>query len=424
MRKYIEFIISRMLGTCVDTLVLWLCSDFIFSGNYFGRNILSPAISFEFAVMSNFLCSYYWIWSSRVETKNTRSFFKHFFIFNLSSLSGFLVKMAFLLLFEHLFGWDVIICNLAALLISGVFNFFLEKTVVFRKRKQRPAHELLNIDELATISPVFTGRWGRLLARLVVAVCDMNKLNILYDQVYFDRGVACTDKLLRYMGCDYLMGNPERLDNLPDGAFITVSNQPYGALDAIVLIDMLCYKRGDYRILASELLSRIEPLNESFVYINDAAAGGEGKFDAVSQQLNHGEPVGIFPCEGGPKYYFNHRRVVDKKWNEDTLRFIQEARVPILPIRFLDRNSRFYYGLGLISMPLRLMRLPSELFNKNKGQHRVVVGEVISVEEQERFTTLDDFHKFLRSSVYDMPNPEHYMARSERRGYDPLETFE
>ena len=50
MRVYILYILSRYLGTGVDTLVLWLCSDFIFSGNYFGRNVLSPMISFEFAV--------------------------------------------------------------------------------------------------------------------------------------------------------------------------------------------------------------------------------------------------------------------------------------------------------------------------------------------------------------------------------------
>ena len=51
--KYIKFVVTRLLGTGVDTLVLWICSDFIFSSSYFGINILSPTISFEFAVMCN-----------------------------------------------------------------------------------------------------------------------------------------------------------------------------------------------------------------------------------------------------------------------------------------------------------------------------------------------------------------------------------
>ena len=152
--------LSRLLGTGVDTLVLWLCSDFLLSGTYWGKNIISPMISFEFAVFSNFICSYYWIWSNRVEDKSAKSFLKHFVVFNIAALSGFVVKMLFLLLFEYIFGWDVVVCNLVALCISGVLNFFIEKLVVFRKQKQRPEHELLNIDELGHISGAFRAIGG------------------------------------------------------------------------------------------------------------------------------------------------------------------------------------------------------------------------------------------------------------------------
>lgn len=134
MIKYLEFLITRLFGTGVDTLVLWVCSDYLFT-SYWGSYILSPIISFEFAVMSNFLWSYCWIWSSRIEDKGWGSFWKRFFIFNLSSVAGFLIKMLFLLLFERIFGWDVVWCNLTALLISGLFNYFLTDVWVFRKPK-------------------------------------------------------------------------------------------------------------------------------------------------------------------------------------------------------------------------------------------------------------------------------------------------
>ena len=64
--QYLKFLLTRMFGTGVDTLVLWVCSDYLFT-SYWGSYVLSPVISFEFAVMSNFIWSYYWIWSSRVE---------------------------------------------------------------------------------------------------------------------------------------------------------------------------------------------------------------------------------------------------------------------------------------------------------------------------------------------------------------------
>lgn len=132
MVKYLEFLVTRLFGTGVDTLVLWICSHYLFT-SYWGSYVLSPIISFEFAVMSNFLWSYCWIWSSRIENKCWANFWKRFFIFNLSSVAGFLIKMLFLLIFETIFGWDVVICNLAALVISGLFNYFLTDIWVFRK---------------------------------------------------------------------------------------------------------------------------------------------------------------------------------------------------------------------------------------------------------------------------------------------------
>ncbi len=53
-----KFAIGNLLGTLVDTLVLWLFSHFVFNG-YVGEVIVSPIISFEFAVFANFLFSYY-----------------------------------------------------------------------------------------------------------------------------------------------------------------------------------------------------------------------------------------------------------------------------------------------------------------------------------------------------------------------------
>lgn len=133
MRTYIEFVVSRLFGTGVDTFILWICSKFIFH-DYWGIYVVSPVISFEFAVFSNFVCSYYWIWKERITNKNIKDFTYRFLIFNFSSVLGFLVKMLFLLLFQKIFGWNVVYCNLAALLISGLFNYFLAETIVFGKR--------------------------------------------------------------------------------------------------------------------------------------------------------------------------------------------------------------------------------------------------------------------------------------------------
>ena len=90
-----------------------------------------------------------------------------------------------------------------------------------------------------------------------------------------------------------------------------------------------------------------------------------------------------------------------------------KAGVPIVPVRFFDRNSLFYYILGLIDFRVRLLRLCHEVTNKKGKPVRVGIGEVISVEEQKQYTDLQEFKAILRSKVYDMPVPESFTPRSE-----------
>ena len=132
LRTYLEFFVSRLFGTGVDTFILWICETFLFTSNW-AIYVLSPIISFEFAVISNFFFSYFWIWGKSKKGKSLRDLCQRFVIFNLSSIVGFLIKMVFLLLFAKLFGWNVIICNLVALLVSGIFNFFAD-FIIFHKR--------------------------------------------------------------------------------------------------------------------------------------------------------------------------------------------------------------------------------------------------------------------------------------------------
>ena len=94
------------------------------------------------------------------------------------------------------------------------------------------------------------------------------------------------------------------------------------------------------------------------------------------------------------------------------LRIIQKAGVPVIPVRFFDRSSMFYYRLGLIDWKVRLLRLCWEVFNKRGKDVRLGIGETISVERQQACASLEEYTQLLRSSVYDMPLPETFVRRS------------
>jgi putative flippase GtrA len=136
--RYIKFAGTSVIGTIVDTLVLWLLSDFVFTRGYWGEYIISPVISFQCAVAVNFTISYFYVWKDRTRKSkdaSTRRFLKLYAIYNLSGSAVFLLRLGALLLIERFTGWDVVICNLTAMRFSGIVNFTINNLVIFTKRE-------------------------------------------------------------------------------------------------------------------------------------------------------------------------------------------------------------------------------------------------------------------------------------------------
>ena len=134
-KKGSSFILINLIGTAIDTLILWIFSDFIFHGSYWGEYYLSPLISFECSVLANYTNFYFITWRDRIKVRSIKAFWKKYFFYNISSTGVFLIKMAILLALQAIFKWDVVLCNLVALCISGVANFVIDEWVIFRKKK-------------------------------------------------------------------------------------------------------------------------------------------------------------------------------------------------------------------------------------------------------------------------------------------------
>lgn len=134
-KRFPKFFAGNLLGTAIDTLVLWLFSHFVFHG-YIGQVVISPVISFECAVMTNYVFSYFVTWKDRISQVSTRSFFRRFVGYNATCTGTFILKMGVLMLIQWLTKWDVVICNLLALCVSGVVNFLMDNFVVFKKKAE------------------------------------------------------------------------------------------------------------------------------------------------------------------------------------------------------------------------------------------------------------------------------------------------
>ena len=279
-------------------------------------------------------------------------------------------------------------------------------------------------DAAERLSPAFAGRKGKLLFRLAAGITGIAKVNALHDRVDtagVPYGPPFAKALLDDVGVDFRVGNPERLESLPDGPFIVIANHVYGHLDGICLVDLFGHQRAETKVMVNEMLTWIPGLAPSFIAVNpltNASKGVSGtSINGIKNallQLREGGPLCLFPS--GAVADLKPRQgwiLSERDWQDAAVRLIRKARVPVVPVRFFDRNSRFYYALGLIDYRVRFVRLFHEVFNKRGSHPRMGIGAPISVEQQEQYTDLQAFKAFLRSSVYEMPLPERFVNRSE-----------
>lgn len=279
---------------------------------------------------------------------------------------------------------------------------------------------LLTVNKLEQMSPVFGGWAGKALAVGAMRLLAIDKVNELYDRNLTLKGPDFATAVLEDIGLGYKLcfedmdSTSDALATLhsiiPEGPFITISNHPCGHVDGISLVEVFGHIRPDYKLMVNKILGMIEPLAENFIEVtptgNSRTAPTAASVNGVKAALKHlrtGGCLGLFPSGAVSDFSIKDRYVRDREWQEAVVRLIKKAEVPVIPVRFFDGNSAFYYSLGLIDWRVRLLRLPSEVFNKKGKTMHIGIGKVISVDEQKRFW--NDVHalsEFLRDRVYGM----------------------
>ncbi|HQG62025.1 MAG TPA: 1-acyl-sn-glycerol-3-phosphate acyltransferase [Bacteroidales bacterium] len=279
--------------------------------------------------------------------------------------------------------------------------------------------KVLDEEYFEKLSPVFRGKNGRKRAQLFMRLTAIDKVNQVYYNSRNYTGSAFAFNLLKDIGVNYVIGYSERLKQLPGGAFITIANHPYGGLDGIILIDLIAGLRPDYKLMVNKVISLVKTMKENFISVTPTVSKKSG-ISGISLQgvrealinLQNGHPVGFFPSGAVSNFSLRNFKVRDRKWQTSIIHLIQHAKVPVLPIKFFDINSPFFYFLGMIHWKIRSLRLPSEVFNKRKQQPRIAIGNIISVQEQEKYRDIEDLNLFLRKAVYDIPSPASFIPRT------------
>ena len=266
------------------------------------------------------------------------------------------------------------------------------------------------------MTPLFRGRAGGVLARGTMRLLAVDRVNALYDRHAHLCGADFARSVLEDLKVEYevFVDTHEALAQL-DGLgqempFITISNHPYGHIDGLVLTDYFGHRHADYKLMVNRFLNRVEALSTSLIPVTptgvERTTATKESVMGVRRALMHlrsGGALGLLPAGAISDLSLREGCVRDREWQPAIIAFMAKAKVPILPVHFIDRNSSFFYMLGLIDWRVRLLRLPGEVFNKSHRPVRLVIGQLISVEEQQQYLathTLNEYGLWLRERVY------------------------
>jgi Putative hemolysin len=263
---------------------------------------------------------------------------------------------------------------------------------------------LITSKELGELYPPLGGKIGQAFLDWAMRFFSMDAFNDVYDRLFDFKGPDFTDAFLKDQGIEYAVGGAEHLAELPDGPFITVSNHPFGHIDGITLVDLFGHIRPDFKVMVNKILARIKTLENNFITViptgRKRTAPEVDSIAGIRRALEHirgGHPVGFFPSGAVSDLSLRECCIRDRQWQEPVLRLIQKAAVLVVPVRFFDRNSDFYYILGLISSAIRILRLPAEGLNKRGKLVHIGVGPVISPEKQAACGDARQLGKLLRA---------------------------
>lgn len=265
--------------------------------------------------------------------------------------------------------------------------------------------ELLNYDDIRRMAPIFDGHPK--IVETIMHWLILDQCNAVHSKYCYTTGVPFSNLLID--DCYKIrkrIDNEEVLDRFPDQPFVTVSNHPLGALDGIMLIDIVGRHREDYKVMVNMFLNYITAMRPSFIAVDPSGSDDPAK-KAVTMQgirtaighVRSGHPIGFFPA-GAVSKVDRHLHITDRPWQESIIRLVKQLKVPVIPVYFHDHNSLFFNILGMIDWRLRTLRLPRELFNKTGREMHVSFGEPIMPDEQAQYRDLDLFGKMLRERTY------------------------
>lgn len=255
---------------------------------------------------------------------------------------------------------------------------------------------------------------GRVLGKLAsVAGSSLERLTALsgLNDIYrrASRGGESSREFLAKVIKDLRVSadvSAEDLERIPrKGPVVVVANHPFGAVDGIVLAELLARVRPDVKVMGNYLLGRIPELRDLFIFVDPfggegAARSNVGAMRQAVKWLESGGLLMVFPAGEVSSLDWRRREVTDKQWTPMVGRMVRRTKAAVVPVFFNGRNGAVFQIAGLVHAKLRTALLPRQVLNKRDERIDLRVGSVIPARQLQKIPGDVELTEYLRKRTY------------------------
>jgi putative hemolysin len=197
--------------------------------------------------------------------------------------------------------------------------------------------------------------------------------------------------------------------NVPDsGRFIFVANHPWGAMEAVALLDIVSKKYDEPRFIVNDLLMSLKNYQPLFLPVNKHGAQAKENARLLDENFASGRPILIFPA--GMVSRKIKGEVMDLEWKKSFIDKARQYKRDIIPVYIDGKNSNFFYtvyqirSLFGIKANIEMFYLVDEML---KNAHKTLpyhFGKPIPYQTFDTSKSKEQWAELVKQHVYQLKN--------------------
>lgn len=197
-------------------------------------------------------------------------------------------------------------------------------------------------------------------------------------------------KAIQFMGID-IQTPPEEVARIPaTGPLVVAANHPHGLVDGMIMAELVCRVRPDFKILTRSLLTGIPEIEQfmipvPFPHEENSRELGLQMRDLTMQHLKAGGAIILFPAGKVAMSQGWWGPAIESEWNVFTHKIVSKSGATIVPMKFTGQNSRAFQIANQLGDTLRQGLLLYEIKRALFKPQRPWIGEPIPSSELDKW---------------------------------------